>query len=472
MLSYCPFGVSQQLMRSYYDYQKTQKKEEYYVNAKGEKNGAYKAFDENGILNGQCTFKNGLMDGACIEYNTSTGRQLPSQTETYKDGNKNGPAVYYNGNGIIYRQGSYKDEKKDGLWMRIDGSQNCGVRQFYKFTEEEEKTCKYIKYNVMYKNDEEIKYDGKQAITYYPSGKPYEESTYLNGRKIDDEFSYYPNGTKLAYVKYKDGDYLLRKIWYSDGKLKESSSWETGKKVYEGYNPDGTPDSDMVQEKQANEEKEKSKESMKYKPTGDSAVFADNFDLANQYYSKLFYQSDIDRLKNRSENVKQAQTAFKKKNYQEALNWYDKALSLKDDVFNAQIDERIAKIKALMSAQESQEKTIKAFPELITSKHQAFEKLYVEQKVIPFIVDEKGQPKYRNSYLKGKHIYEKSERVYQEDLKTFNSENDNEKKVAVGTGIVKLLDKLISIAASETKDLDKQLKQAETSEEIKKILGI
>ena len=38
----------QALMKTYYDWTKSKVKEEYYTNSKGEKHGAYKAFDENG----------------------------------------------------------------------------------------------------------------------------------------------------------------------------------------------------------------------------------------------------------------------------------------------------------------------------------------------------------------------------------------------------------------------------------------
>jgi len=83
-----------------------------------------------------------------------------------------------------------------------------------------------------------------------------------------------------------------------------------------------------------------------------------------------------------------------------------------------------------------------------------------------------GKPMTINSYPKGKHIYEKGEQVYQEKLKLFNSENDNGKNLTIGNDILKLLDKLISLASTDTKDLDKQLKKAESNDEINKVLGL
>lgn len=119
----------------------------------------------------------------------------------------------------------------------------------------------------------------------------------------------------------------------------------------------------------------------------------------------------------------------------------------------------------------NQEKMIKELPNVISSKHDDFLKLYKEKKEIPFIVDANGNPTYRDSYPKGKNIYEKGEQLFQDNLKLFNSEKENDKILSIGNDIIKLLDKLISVASTETKELDKQLKKAETNEDIKRILG-
>ncbi len=117
-------------------------------------------------------------------------------------------------------------------------------------------------------------------------------------------------------------------------------------------------------------------------------------------------------------------------------------------------------------------KRIEALPKLINSKHEEFEKLYVEKKNISQLATFGGLSPQYNSHPKGKHIYEKSEQVYQESLKLFDSEKDSDKKIAIGNDIVKLLERLIFLASTNTKGLNKTLKKTEANEEIKKILGL
>jgi hypothetical protein len=105
-------------------------------------------------------------------------------------------------------------------------------------------------------------------------------------------------------------------------------------------------------------------------------------------------------------------------------------------------------------------------------KHAEFVKLYVEKKEIPFFVDENGKPKYRDTYPKGKNLYEKGEQLYQYNQKMFDADNANGSKLLLGNKTLGLLDKLISIASTDTKDIDNQLKKAATNEDISKVLGL
>ena len=115
-------SFGQKLMKTYYDYQNTKVHEVYYVNAKGEKDGKYTEYAENGIITGQSTFHNGVANGVITIYNTETGRQILFKRETYKEGVKDGPATYYdavNDPTIPTASGSYKNDAKDGLWTFI-----------------------------------------------------------------------------------------------------------------------------------------------------------------------------------------------------------------------------------------------------------------------------------------------------------------------------------------------------------------
>lgn len=135
--------------------------------------------------------------------------------------------------------------------------------------------------------------------------------------------------------------------------------------------------------------------------------------------------------------------------------------------------ERIAKEKkASMDMEFARQKKAKEMPSLVSSKHQDFDKLYIELKEVPFFVDDKGKPLTKKTYPKGKNIYEKGEQVYQAIYTVFEAEKDSDKIISMGDDIIKLLDKLISIASTDTKDLDKAIKKTETTEDIKKILGL
>src|SRR5690606_19736804 len=63
---------------------KTKVDEQYYVNAKGEKNGTWKRFwSENGVLVEEATFVNGELHGLHKVYDPTSGKALLSEVETY-----------------------------------------------------------------------------------------------------------------------------------------------------------------------------------------------------------------------------------------------------------------------------------------------------------------------------------------------------------------------------------------------------
>lgn len=119
---------------------------------------------------------------------------------------------------------------------------------------------------------------------------------------------------------------------------------------------------------------------------------------------------------------------------------------------------------------QNQEELISTRQQEISKKHSEFEKHYVEHQEIRSIID--GKPLTVSTYPKGKQIYEKGEKVYQEKTTLLHSEKDNDKILAMENDILRLLDKLISLASTDTKDLNKQLKKAESSEDINKVLGL
>ena len=62
----------------------------------------------------QGTFRNGKKEGPWVRYHDNG--QLSSK-RTYKNGEKDGPWVGYWSNGQLFYKGTYKDGKRDGPWV-------------------------------------------------------------------------------------------------------------------------------------------------------------------------------------------------------------------------------------------------------------------------------------------------------------------------------------------------------------------
>lgn len=110
--------------------------------------------------------------------------------------------------------------------------------------------------------------------------------------------------------------------------------------------------------------------------------------------------------------------------------------------------------------------------EELSNKYLTFKGLYVVNKPSMYLVDKNKQPVIEETYPKGKHLYQKSEAL----IETLNNEykncSDIDKIIEKGKYLIAIIDKLIAISSTETKDIDKQMKNAETNEDVKKILGL
>jgi antitoxin component YwqK of YwqJK toxin-antitoxin module len=88
----------------------------------GEKDGPWVFYHYDGQLSEKGTFKDGEREGLWIEYHDYAEDGLlyfiGSYAEgTYKDGKKEGPWVEYYENGQIFSEGTYKDGRLDGRWV-------------------------------------------------------------------------------------------------------------------------------------------------------------------------------------------------------------------------------------------------------------------------------------------------------------------------------------------------------------------
>jgi len=167
---------------------------EYQVNSVGEKHGWFKGYDQQGILVYEYNYKNNLWDGVNKEYSTYTGSRTLSQSETYKAGVLNGPAIYYAGDGsykgrFVKAQGSHKDGERDGDWVLMESFDSYG------WSDDIKKAAQYTKGTFRYIDGEIVYPDGEFKAYYYPSEKTYFIGSYLNGKMVGDHIQYNPDGT-------------------------------------------------------------------------------------------------------------------------------------------------------------------------------------------------------------------------------------------------------------------------------------
>jgi antitoxin component YwqK of YwqJK toxin-antitoxin module len=237
---------------TYYDWNKTKKKEVYQVDANGERNGTYKNYDEDGALRNSGSFKSGKKQGAFIEYTkfpNYAGTMQIKAKENYVNDLKEGIAVYYEYDEFIgvYEswRGMYKNDKETGKWARVKPFSKMfsgkDVDNFAKLPQF--KNCMGLKDTVIYIDGEEVKKIGSMKVLYHPSNKVY-RSLEVDSTYTGMDTYYYPDSKLWTKKIVKNNRMVSSESYYADGKLKSRET--TNPEFYEGYNEDGTPDNYMI----------------------------------------------------------------------------------------------------------------------------------------------------------------------------------------------------------------------------------
>lgn len=282
-------GFSQTPKKTYYDYKKTKIMEEYQANSGGFINGTYKKYNEAGALIQTGTAKDGKKEGVWTEYVTYSGKRELAKSETYKNNELNGLSSYYGQNGLLLKQGQYKNNMKDGKWTILYGYEN------YDLTNEEKKGADYFKYVATYSQDEEIITDGESKTFFYPSGKPHSIQNFKNGKRSGVNKWFYPNGNINIEEVWEENSGQLpnsRKTYWLNGKIMEIKEYDysSGKSRYEGYNKEGNPNGRMQAEIR-DKEIEKEKEMLKvYLLKADSCLVSENLEAAITFYKQAGYR--------------------------------------------------------------------------------------------------------------------------------------------------------------------------------------
>lgn len=465
----CAVGsYSQTVKKEYYDYYKTQIMAEYQVNSVGEKHGWFKGYNQEGIVVNEFNYKNNLWDGVNKEYSTYTGSRTLSQSETYKAGVLNGPAVYYAGDGsnkgrFVKAQGSHKDGERDGDWVLMESFDSYG------WPDDIKKAAQFTKGTYNYKSGKIVCPDGQSKTYYYPSGKVESEIYFSGGLKSGEWKYYFPDGSLRGTEKYNElGKPNFLMYYYPNGKLKSKDDWTSGKHVHEGYKENGDLDDVTFMLKQQKEQEERSNAIIKaYKLLG-----AEQYEVAIKSYNDLGVNTEyleyFLQLKKEFENKQINHTNFRS---QLKTKYWD--LEEKKGILTLKSHEEyclayVEKIK--IEEERILEETNKLNKELQSSLN-GYKDLNIVETKTPNI-DAAKPPIITNSYLKSKIIYNKSMIVVDSYAAEFNQEKDLEKKRVILKKINDAIVVLNSIPESEWKDLSKQLKKIDDPEQIKSILKI
>lgn len=115
-------SLAQKPVTTYYDWNKIHPHEVYSVNSAGQKTGAYKEYDQNGVVIKEYNYLNGVENGLCIDYAaTGNNQRVLAAKATFKSGQPEGYFVQncrYTDFKQKLEEGQYKDGKKTGLWRQ------------------------------------------------------------------------------------------------------------------------------------------------------------------------------------------------------------------------------------------------------------------------------------------------------------------------------------------------------------------
>lgn len=189
--NYYPDGATQSIIhykgkkehgKSTYFYHKPNTVEIEIEMKNGKRNGEFRRYFENGLLDTYCIYVNDSIEGLEVMYLPNGNK---SQEFNYIHGRKNGIHKAYHIDGNIKIEGGFKDDMFDGKWTYYDErgvvvgegtfQNGNGEVTFYDKNGQPNRTTRY-------KNN---KKEGAE-VYYTPSGEIYREITFKKDRIIND----------------------------------------------------------------------------------------------------------------------------------------------------------------------------------------------------------------------------------------------------------------------------------------------
>lgn len=492
----------QTLKKNYFEFS-NQVAEVFYVNEKGEKVGNYKSYFRSGLIEMEANYKNGVLDGLVKEYQALTSKSCLKRTAMYKNGDVNGLTTYYGGDNcdIKIAQGNCTTYyKRIGVWTFIEElPQNMPAGfKYLTYTQtldgedviEDAKTVYYYPSKKIFSE-----YKGNIKVSYNPEGKIVGEETFDSNGKLSEEKFIHKNGTVAMHNKYyRSGEDGIEELnsWFENGKVQKSEKKVNRNTVsYVGYNEDGTKDQLMIHYEQ--NEKRIKEENERYISERKAKIekFASKIkETEEQHNSKIIQHREA--LESLKAILSSAKNEYKSIGGGDTIN----LLPLKNviDLAQTKISE-IEKLIELKNTAENQEMELK---KKNIQRDEKLKKLYYDIGIQGSSIDNKYK-EFTDSYISyeaklstelitgrlihaeirpdnTKHLHEKADSHYKEleaeyNKKSPNTSEEAEKKIEDGKKLLEILDKLIKLAPTNPKELNKALKKAKTKEEETQLLG-
>jgi antitoxin component YwqK of YwqJK toxin-antitoxin module len=365
---------------------------------------------------------------------------------TYKAGQKNGPEVLYTNMGVYWcggkpvEQNNWKNDNLDGLQKKYGcHDSNSGTTVYDGLVEESLFKDGVVIWTKTYytgsKKKANIQLNGP-CTEWYESGAKSAEYTFKNGQMEGEFTAYYESGAVKQKQTFTDGQRVgdIITTYYESGKKSEECTYVTGtqrKAKATTYYESGSV-----------------KEELTYEGAGPGAL------------KKAVEMTEGGKI--RRETVYTYNSAY--------VTEYDAAgnkIESNEEKQGRQQAEKENKRKAEADKKKQFENELESQRVNINQKYDKFTSLYASTKTTEIMAGVSV-----GNYPKGKHLYEKGDALYMEYAKAYSNEQDISKKVETGKTMMKVLDRLISLASTDTKEINKQLKKAETQDEVKQILGL
>ncbi len=285
--SFFSFGQQYQRVQTFYDYNKKNVQEEFYVLKKNiqVRDSSYKSYYQNKQLKSAGTYKKNKADGSWEFFYENGNRKMAGSMVAgekegvwkyyFENGNismegisiaskKEGTWRYYFENGKIRSEGDFLNDKRNGSWSYYyeDGllkamatyvNDKGSYMELYPSSKikasgtiEDGKSIGVWTYyhedGSILASGEEI--DGRKIgkwIFYYPNGQIASEGEYKNGKSVGIWKYYHENGIVSAEGQMNDGNKDGSwKIYYKSGQFKGETNYVNGEGIYREYYEGGS----------------------------------------------------------------------------------------------------------------------------------------------------------------------------------------------------------------------------------------